>query len=392
MKVQSNSCLKGDLSYMLTNEMLNAWQVDPQEIEAKADLSLIAPLISITDTVSERSAGDKHDYYSNGDYWWPNPDTPDGLPYVRRDGESYPGAFLAHRTALRAMRTHVAHLSAGYAVTGNEQYAVKAAALLRTFFLEPSTRMNPHLTYAQAIPGVCTGRGIGIIDTLHLIDIPAAVEVIKASGALTKEDIQGLRQWFADYLLWMNTHPYGLEEQATDNNHAVCWYVQAAAFALFTDNQPILELCRNRFKTVLLPQQMATDGSFPLELARTKPYGYSIFVLDNMVTLCQLLSTPTDNLWSFRLSDGRGIRQGLDFLYPYLADKSSWPYPPDVEHFEGWPIRMSFMLYAGLAYKDERYIKLWKELPPESNDPEIRRNTALRQPLLWLVGPKGVNQ
>ncbi|WP_199616360.1 alginate lyase family protein [Paenibacillus alkalitolerans] len=160
---------------MPTTEMLSVWRIDPLEIIVKANRSLNAPLMSITDHPAKRSAGGKHDYYSNGDYWWPNPDTPDDLPFVRRDGESYPGAFSAHRKALRSMRSHVANLTAGYALTGQRTYAEKAAALLRTFFLDESTRMNPHLLYAQAIPGVCMGRGIGIIDTLHLIDVPASV-------------------------------------------------------------------------------------------------------------------------------------------------------------------------------------------------------------------------
>ncbi|WP_051250965.1 alginate lyase family protein [Paenibacillus harenae] len=191
-----------------------------------------------------RSEGGKHDYYSNGDYWWPNPDTPDGLPYIRRDGESNPGAFTAHREAMRAMRTHTANLAAGYAVTGRRVYADKTAALLRAFFLNESTRMNPHLRYAQAIPGICSGRGVGIIDTLHLIDIPAAVEAIETSGALSAGDCGQLRSWFADYLERMLTHPYGKKERDENNNHAVCWLVQAAAFASFTGNASVTALCR----------------------------------------------------------------------------------------------------------------------------------------------------
>jgi hypothetical protein len=370
---------------LLSIETLQSWHTDPQEIMDKANRSLDAPLVSITDTTAPMSEGGKHDYYSNGDYWWPNPDTPDGLPFVRRDGESYPGAFLAHRKALRSMRTNVANLAAGYAVTGKKPYADKAADLLRTFFLEESTLMKPHLLYAQAIPGVCPGRGIGIIDTLHLIDIPAAAKAIEPSGALTSEEMGRLKKWFADYLDWMCTHPNGVEERDADNNHGVCWAVQAAAFARFTGNEDVLAMCRERYKTVLLPEQMAQDGSFPRESGRTKPYGYSIFVLDNMVTLCQLLSVPSEDLWRFELPDGRGIRLGLDYLYPYLADKSTWPYPPDVEHFEAWPVRMSFMLYAGLALQDERYLKLWSALEPNPTDTEIRRNTALRQPILWLL-------
>lgn len=354
-------------------------------ITRHADQSLQADPIHLTAAVAEKSEGSIHDYYSNGDYWWPNPETANGLPYIRRDGESNPNNFDKHRLLLRQMRTHTANLAAAYAVTDNEAYAEKAVQFLKEFFLDEATRMNPNLLYAQAIPGICSGRGVGIIDTLHIIDIPPAIEVLKAASAMTDTIYEGLKQWFADYLAWMTTHENGIQEMNADNNHAVCWFVQAAAFAWFTHNEEVLSFCRQRFKESLLPDQMAPDGSFPRELARTKPYGYAIFVLDNLVTLCHILSTPEDNLWSFKLSDGRGISKGLSYLYPYLNDKASWPYPPDVEHFEGWPAKVSSLLFAGLALHEPAYIQLWDRLDPDPTDMEIRRNIAIRQPLLWLI-------
>ena len=129
---------------------------------------------------------------------------------------------------------------------------------------------------------------------------------------------------------------------------------------------------------------MAPDGSFPLELARTKPYGYSIFQLDNVTTLCQVLSTESDNLWEFSLADGRGVRRGVEFLYPFLADKSKWPHKPDVQAWEGWPARQPCLLFAGLAYGKPEYLELWKKLPADPTDEEVRRNIAITQPLLWL--------
>ncbi|WP_409344056.1 alginate lyase family protein [Paenibacillus sp. MBLB4367] len=355
-----------------------------ERIVRLADASLNVRSETIADAAAPMSEGGRHDYYSNGDYWWPNPDTPDGLPYVRRDGESNPGAFMEHRRILRRMRTHIANLAAGYTVTGNERYAEKAVALLQSFFVDEATRMNPHLLYAQAIPGVCSGRGIGIIDTLHLIDVPMAVRALRSSDALTPAVETGLRRWFADYLEWMNTHPFGLEERDEANNHGVCWHVQAAVFARFAGNEEMLDFCRERYRSVLLPEQMAPDGSFPRELARTKPYAYSIFVLDNMVTLCHTLSDESNDMWAYELPDGRGIRQGLRFLYPYLERKTSWPFAKDVEHFDGWPVAMPFMLLAGRAIGEQAYLDLWARLEAEPGDLEIRRNIAIRQPILWL--------
>ncbi len=129
---------------------------------------------------------------------------------------------------------------------------------------------------------------------------------------------------------------------------------------------------------------MAPDGSFPRELARTKPYGYSIFQLDNMATLCQVLSTTNDDLWNFTLPDGRGIRKAVEFLYPYLADKSKWPHPPDVQAWDGWPAREPSLLFAGLAFNEQHYLDLWKKLPADPANEEVRRNIAITQPVLWL--------
>jgi hypothetical protein len=129
---------------------------------------------------------------------------------------------------------------------------------------------------------------------------------------------------------------------------------------------------------------MAADGSFPAELKRTKPYGYSIFQLDNMAALAQVLSTGDENLWIFTLPDGRGMRRAMEFLFPYLADKSKWPQPPDVQAWDGWPARQPCLLFAGLAYGTKEYLDLWEKLPADPADPEVRRNLAITQPLLWL--------
>lgn len=357
---------------------------DRAQIIQGAREALAAPTIHITDAVALLSPGTIHDYYSNGDYWWPNPNTPDGIPYIRRDGQTNPDNFNEHRMILRRLRTYVANLAAAYLMTGYEAYAQKAILFLEEFFIHESTKMNPHLMYAQAIPGICSGRGIGIIDTLHLIDIPVAIDILKHSRAMTTDVLMGLREWFRDYLKWMNTHEYGIEEMNTDNNHSVCWHVQAAVFAIFTGERDIEALCRDRYKNYLLPNQMSRDGSFPLELARTKPYSYSLFNLDNMVTLCHILSTPDDNLWEFTLEDGRSIGRGLDFLYPYIEDRDKWPYSEDVEHFSHWPHRMSFMLFAGLAFDDMKFLDLWDRLPSQTENLEVRRNIAIRQPILWL--------
>ena len=230
--------------------------------------------VTVTAASSPRSAGGKHDFFSEGDYWWPDPKNPDG-PYVQRDGMSNPDNFVEHRRAMIRLSLIVPALAAAYKITKDRKYADHAARHLRAWFVDDATKMNPNLQYAQAIKGRFTGRGTGIIDTLHF------VEVARAAGQLDLKaaDLAGVKAWFAAYAEWMSTHPYGITERDAKNNHGTCWCTQVAAFAQLTGNREQLEYCRTRFKTVLIPTQQAADGSFPLELARTKPYGYSIFNL-----------------------------------------------------------------------------------------------------------------
>ena len=161
--------------------------------------------------------------------------------------------------------------------------------------------------------------------------------------------------------------------------------MQAGEFARFTRNNAVMEECRERFKEVLVPNQIAANGSLPLELARKKPYSYSLFDLDVLCTVGQTLSTDADNLWTYTTSESRGLRKAVAFMYPYIKDKRTWPYPQDVEFFEDFPSRQPCLLFAGLAYQDRDYVSLWKTLNPDPTVPEVIRNFPVRQPLLWVA-------
>jgi hypothetical protein len=348
---------------------------------------------AITDHVATNSAGGLHDFYSQADYSWPNPNTTNGLPYVNRDGESYPDVFSYHRMAMRDMKDAVAALAAAYALTGDDKYVRKSVELLQVFFLDEKTRMNPNLQYAQAVLGSSTGREYGIIDTLHLAELPVAVSFLEKSAAFPPEVDKGLKKWFADYSEWITTSTNGMKEMHNANNHSIACYLQLASFAKFTGDEKLLESCRERFKTVLFPRQMTNNGSFPLELKRTKPYGYSIFQADNVATMCVLLSTTNEDFWKFTLPDGRTPKNSVDFIYPYLADKNKWladGHPKDVEHWDKWPMRQPCLIFAYSEFGDEKYFDLWKKLNADPTDLEIRRNVAITQPLLWIASPDEV--
>jgi hypothetical protein len=288
---------------------------------------------------------------------------------------------------MRRLSRIVPALVAAYEISGDQRYARRAVDHLRSWFVSESTRMNPNLLYAQAIKGRSTGRGIGIIDTVHLVEVAQAIRVLERSGYLRGEPLGELRSWFTKYLDWMTTHPYGIEERNNGNNHSVAWALQVAEFARLTGNAAQQAAMRTFYKETLLPQQMAADGSFPRELARTKPYGYSLFELDLMTMLAQVLSTPTDDLWTYTTSDGRGLHRALAYMYPYIKDKRSWPKPPDVMYHDQWPVRQPALLFAGLVFHEPRYIDLWKTLDPAPTVDEVDRNYPIRQPLLWIEQP-----
>jgi hypothetical protein len=337
--------------------------------------------VTVTASTSLRSPGGPHDYFSEGDYWWPDPENPDG-PYIRRDGETNPSNFDDHRQAMRRLSVVVPALTSAFTLTGERKYADVALSHLRAWFVAPSTRMAPHLNYSQAVRGVATGRAPGVIDGVHLIEVARSVQVLEAAGGLPAGDAAAIRRWFEAFLAWLTTSPLGTQERESKNNHGTCWVMQVAAFAQLVGDTARLQECRRRFREVLLPGQMAPDGSFPLELARTKPYGYSLFNLDAMATVCQLLSTPEENLWLFTLPDGRGMRKAMEFLFPYIREKSAWPYPPDVMYFEEWPVRQPSLLFGGIALNEPGYLELWRSLEADPTTDEVIRNLPVRQPLL----------
>ena len=339
--------------------------------------------ITVTAESSGRSAGGKNDFYSEGDYWWPNPENPNG-PYIQKDGLTNPQNFVAHRLAMIRFSQIVGALASAYQLTHDDKYVIQAVNHINAWFINPETKMNPNLLYAQAIKGIATGRGIGIIDTIQLMEVVQGLISMEKSKSLPKETLEGTKKWFSSYLSWLTSHKYGIDEMNAKNNHGTCWVMQVACFAKFTKNEELLEFCRKRFKEVLIPQQMDKDGSLPLELKRTKPYGYSIFNLDAFTTICQLLSTPKDNLWNYQTAEGLGIKKSVDFLYPFLANKEKWPYAKDVMHWENWPVAQPSLVFAAFAYGQKEYLNTWKKAEHQPKNEEVIRNLPVRHPLIWL--------
>ena len=354
-----------------------------KNIIAKAEWALTQPPITITTEHCERSAGGVHDFFSEGDYWWPNPDNPNG-PYIQKDGLSNPNNFTAHRKAMVRFSQLIGYLTSAYMITKNDQYVKHAFVHLNAWFSDESTYMNPSLLYAQAIKGKATGRSIGIIDMIQMMEVAQSVRVLEKMTVGHEAEIKKIKEWFSSYLQWVTTHPYGIEEREAKNNHGTCWVMQVAVFAKLTNNQILLEECKSKFKNILFPNQMDANGSFPLEMKRTKPYGYSLFNLDAMTTICQVLSTKADNLWSYTLQDGRNIQQAIAFMYPFVANKSAWTYPKDVMYWNDWPVAQPFLLFGYQAYQNKNWLKTWKKLEHFPETEEVIRNLPVRNPLIWI--------
>ena len=160
--------------------------------------------------------------------------------------------------------------------------------------------------------------------------------------------------------------------------------MQAAAFAKLTGNQAILRDCAERYRRVIVPGQIEPDGSLPLEMKRTKPYGYCLFNLEALATLCQIVAETCENLWDFETADGRGMSNALEHMAPYIRNKESWPAPPDVMYYDYWPMRQESLLFGAIAFRRPDYLDIWKRLPADSDIDEVIRNYFIRQPVLWV--------
>jgi hypothetical protein len=339
--------------------------------------------ITVTASFCVRSAGGKHDFFSEADYFWPDPKNPDG-PYINRDGLTNPDNFVEHRKAMIHFSKIIGALASAYKLTGDEKYVRQAIIHLKAWFIDTETQMNPNLLFAQAVKGKFTGRNYGIIDSIHLMEVAQGVIVMEDAKAMDPATIAGIKDWFAQYTNWLMTSKLGIEEKLTKNNHSTCWAMQVASFAKLCNNQAVLDSLRIRYKTVLLPDQMAVDGSFPLEMSRTKPYGYSIFNLDAMTMLCQILSTPRDNLWNFETPDGKSIKKGIGYLYSFVADKSKWTLKPDVMYWDNWPVAQPFLLFGANAYNEKTWLLTWEKLDHNPQVEEVIRNLPIRHPLIWM--------
>jgi len=334
-----------------------AWRA----VIARADAALAGPAYSVVDKTRTPPSGDKHDYISMGPYWWPDPSRPGGEPYVRRDGqvnaERDGQAFDA--TRIDAMSGSVEALSLAYYLTDDPRYARKAADLLRAWFLDPATRMNPNAESAQGVPGRSTGRAEGVLDTYRLLRVVEGIGLLAPSRALTSADEAGLRRWFADYVAWMGSSPNGRAERAAANNHGLWYDLQVIQFALFAGQADLARSTATQFPE-RIAAQIAPDGSMPRELERTRALHYTLFALQAAAGVADLGRCLDVDIWGFATPDGRSLKTAVDFVVPYVGREAAFPYP---ERSPGPSDEMlEVMGRAALAYGDPRHARAAAEV------------------------------
>lgn len=302
------------------------FQVALTELEREADRGLTVAAVSVMDKDVIPPSGDKHDYMSQAPYWWPDPSKPNGKPYIRRDGQRNPEIDkITDRANLQRLAGSAFSLALAFYFTGRQEYAQHTAELLRVWFLDPPTRMNPNLNFGQGIPGIAEGRAAGIVETRFLPQLIDSVILLQGSSAWTASDDQGLKDWMRAYLEWLQTSALGRDEATRGNNQETWEEVQRVALALYT-GQPDVARATLQQSQAAIGKEFEPDGRQPRELARTRSWDYSIFDLTAFLHLAALADRVGMDLWNYQTPDGRSLRKGVDYLIPFATGDKRWPY------------------------------------------------------------------
>lgn len=347
------------------------------QLRREADLALAQKPLSVMDKPLTAASGDKHDYFSYGPYWWPDPAKPGGLPYIRRDGEVNPASKQGTDDhPFGHLCDTLETLGLAYWFTGDERYAGKAAQLVRVWFLDPATRMKPNLQHAQAIPGITDGRGIGIIESRQIGNVADSLGLLAGSPAWTATEAAAMRDWFAAFHRWLTTSANGLDEQDQHNNHGSWYDVQTAHLALVLGKKDDARKILTDGLGRRLAAHLRPDGSQPHELARTKSLGYSLFNLEALFACAQLAEAAGVDWWNFATADGRSLHAALTYLAPYADPAKPW-IKQDVEAGNRGRLLPLFARY--LAHRDDAQIRQHYARFAAQADPGARWR------LLWPV-------
>ena len=341
------------------------------KIISDANKCLKAEPESVMDKTKVPPSGNKHDYMSIAPYFWPDPSKSNGLPYIRQDGKVNPESKneeTSDRVRFGRTLDRIETLALAYYFTREKKYADHAAKLIKIWFLNPDTQMNPNLNFAQAIAGKNDGRGEGVLDARGMGSVLDSANLISNTSDFTEANQKALIQWMTSYYDWLMKSPNGKAERAATNNHGTWFDVQAAHLALGLGKKEDAKKIIDAARTKRIPAQIESDGKQPQELARTASFSYSCMNLDAFFKLANLGDHAGTDLWRKNNKDTHSLRKALDFLVPYL-DKppATWPYKQIKDIDESSMLRV--LRLAALAYDAPEYeaiIKKYDEAPKET--------------------------
>jgi hypothetical protein len=330
------------------------------QLVSEAESTLGQGPYSVTFKKTVSPGGTNHDYMSMGPYWWPDSTKPGGIPYIRKDGVRNPKAGI-DRNQFGGLVSSTRSLTLAWYFTGEKKYVIKAADLLKVWFLDTATLMNPHLEYAQSIPGITNGRGIGIIDFRGMYTLVDAINLLSDSGALNKEEIAGIRLWFSDFFNWLTTSSNGKDEDHAKNNHSVAYDVIVSSIARFLGNDAYAVRKISEIPARRIDPMIKADGSQPEELARTNGWGYSVMNLNQFFDAGEIGLKIGKNIFEYKNPEGGTLRGAMDFLIGYIGKKEEWKWQ-QIGEWEGTEERLSLMIRSASGYfHDPKYHKMWKE-------------------------------
>ncbi|WP_038050686.1 alginate lyase family protein [Thioalkalivibrio sp. ALJ1] len=282
----------------------------------KADSLLERAPFSVTNKKGQPASGDAHDYFSLAKYWWPNPDTTDGLPFVWEDGRVNPDCYsdTYDFSELEAFAEAMLALALAAFLTGDQRYADQGAHFLQKWCVDEDTRQNPNFEHAQAVPGEKPGRWQGIIEARRLIYVAESVRLLESAGGISPEAVHHTQKWFSDLLQWMTESEFGKAAAERKNNIAFWYDLQRMVYADFCGKGDLAKSIARDVSVPRLQEQMQEDGGLPAELERAYPQDYVAFTVMAMALISRVGDKHGLQLWEPHEADGHGFRVAHDWL------------------------------------------------------------------------------
>lgn len=342
-----------------------------EELLKKAEKALIINRISVVDKKMLPSSKDRHDYMSFGPYWWPNPDTRDGYPYIKKDGKVNPEMKAdSDSPRLQKLAINTEILALAYYYTSDIRYAKHVAKLVKMWFLDEETKMNPHLRYGQAIPGQLEDKltSLGILESRQILRVLDAVTLIEDSNCLSNNEIKELREWIEEFTNWLYNDDFCYQEKHRPNNHGTYYDYQVAGYFIYLNENEKAEEILKAAQYTRLASHIGSKGQNFHELERTRPLHYSIFDLEALIGLAVYGDRYENiNFWTFDINK-TSLKNAIDYIIKYKNNPDMWLVKNEKVSFDSFA---KTLIIATNKYNTDEYKKeiekLWKENPKNLN-------------------------